>query len=118
MLLQDRGREFVMKTMVLCVMISGTLSCFGAVLKIDAEKTVHETGRRNLTGSNIALWNQSWELGDSELHDYVRELAPAYVRIPGGSWANHYYWNGNGVRTGESDMDMSRLRDGKWEVDY
>jgi hypothetical protein len=107
-----------MKKWIFTAMLIGTISCESAVLKIDAERTVHETSRRNLTGSNIALWNQLWELGDSELHDYVRELAPAYVRIPGGSWANHYYWNGNGVRTGESDMDLSRLRNGVWEVDY
>ena len=100
-------------------MMVGVLgACEAATLKIDVDRTVHETCRRNLTGSNIALWNQPWELGDSELHDYVRELAPAFIRIPGGSWANHYYWNGNGVRTGESDMNMSKLKDGVWEVDY
>jgi len=92
--------------------------CEAATLKIDADRTVHETNRRKLTSSNIALWNQSWELGDSDLHEYVRELKPAFIRIPGGSWANHYYWNGNGVRTGESDIDMSKLKDGQWTVDY
>jgi len=104
------------------VMIAVTLSgavCGAATLKIDADRTVHETNRRKLTSSNIALWNQTWELGDSDLHEYVRELKPALIRIPGGSWANHYYWNGNGVRTGESDIDMSKHRkDGTWEVDY
>ncbi len=100
-------------------MMAGMLgTCGAATLKIDADRTVHETNRRNLTSSNIALWNQPWELADSELHDYVRELKPAFIRIPGGSWANHYYWNGNGVRTGESDMDLSKLKDGVWEVDY
>jgi len=102
-------------------MIAVTLSgaVYGATtLKIDADHTVHETNRRKLTSSNIALWNQTWELGDSDLHEYVRELKPALIRIPGGSWANHYYWNGNGVRTGESDMDLSKLKDGVWEVDY
>jgi len=85
---------------------------------MNPSQTVHSTCRRNLLGSNIALWNQQWELSDSDLHDYVRELGPAYIRIPGGSWANHYYWNGNGVRTGESDMDLSNLKNGAWDVDY
>ncbi len=100
-------------------MMAGVLGvCEGATLKIDTEKIVHETSRRNLTGSNIALWNQPWELADHDLRNYVRELNPAFIRIPGGSWANHYYWNGNGVRTGESDMNMSKLKDGVWEIDY
>ena len=74
------------------------LSAHGAALTVEPGRTVREMDRRNLTGSNIALWNQPWELSDPDLHRYVRELAPAYVRIPGGSWANHYIWNGNGVR--------------------
>jgi len=96
----------------------GVVASEGATLKIDTEKTLHKTERQKLTGSNIALWNQPWELGDSELHDYVRQLKPTYVRIPGGSWANHYYWNGNGVRLGEDEFDFSKLKDGHWEIDY
>ena len=88
------------------------------LLAIDPSVTVHSTSRRNLTGSNIALWNQPWELSDSDLHNYVRELAPAFVRIPGGSWANHYIWNGNGVRLGEEEFDLSKLKDGKWDIDW
>ncbi|QHI69092.1 GH39 family glycosyl hydrolase [Tichowtungia aerotolerans] len=92
-------------------------TALGGTLKIDPSQTVHSTNRRNLTGSNIALWNQPWELADSELHDYVRELAPAFIRIPGGSWANHYIWNGNGVRSGDS-FDLSKLKDGVWDIDW
>ncbi|MBL7077096.1 MAG: hypothetical protein ISS31_06470 [Kiritimatiellae bacterium] len=97
------------------------------VLKIDTARVVHKTPHRNLTGSNIALWNQPWELGDSALHRYVRELAPALVRIPGGSWANHYIWNGNGIRLDnvtdlsklkEHSFDLSKLKDGIWEIDW
>ncbi len=102
------------------LMMVGMLGvCDAATLKIDTDRTVHETNRRNLISSNIALWNQTWELGNSDLQQYVKELKPAFIRLPGGSWANHYYWNGNGVRTGESDIDMSKHReDGTWEVDY
>ena len=97
----------------------GGVACGAATLEIDADSTVHHTSHRNLVGSNIALWNQTWELGDSDLQRYVKELRPGFIRLPGGSWANHYYWNGNGVRTGESDIDMSKHRpDGTWEVDY
>ncbi len=110
--------EQLYRVVVMTGIMLGTVAAQSATLKIDAENIMHETNRRNLTGSNIALWNQPWELEDSQLHDYVRELEPAFIRIPGGSWANHYYWNGNGVRTGESDMDMSKLKDGVWEVDY
>lgn len=92
-------------------------TALGGTLEIDRSVTIHATSRRNLTGSNIALWNQPWELADSELHEYVRELAPAFIRIPGGSWANHYIWNGNGVRSGDS-FDLSRLKDGVWDIDW
>jgi len=109
--------ERVGRGIMVAVALAGA-ACGAATLKIDADRTVHETNRRKLTGSNIALWNQPWELGDSELLGYVRELKPAFIRIPGGSWANHYYWNGNGVRTGESEIDLSKLKDGVWEVDY
>ncbi len=95
-----------------------TLAQSHGTLDIDPGKIVHQTSRRNLIGSNIALWNQPWELGDSALHNYVRELGPAKIRIPGGSWANHYIWNGNGVRIGEEKFDLSKLKDGIWTIDY
>ncbi|MBI9020638.1 MAG: hypothetical protein JEZ10_05225 [Verrucomicrobia bacterium] len=102
--------------MTSCAFAGGTPPA-GGVLKIDPSKTVHATCRRNLIGSNIALWNQPWELSDSDLRDYVRELAPAMIRIPGGSWANHYIWNGNGIRNGET-FDLSKLKDGVWDIDF
>jgi hypothetical protein len=94
------------------------LAARGAVLTVDPEVTVQETNRRSLTGSNMALWYQPWELSDPDLHGYVRELAPAFVRIPGGSWANHYIWNGNGARLGEETFDLARLKDGVWDIDW
>ena len=87
-------------------------------LEIKTSKTIHSTDRKKLTSSNIALWNQPWELADGDLHQFVRDLDPTLIRIPGGSWANHYYWNGNGVRIGETVLDMSKRKNGRWEVDY
>ena len=95
-----------------------SVSVPAADLQIDAGTVIRKNGHRRLVGSNIALWNQPWELGDAELHNYVRELAPAYVRIPGGSWANHYVWNGNGVNLGDGPFDESRLKNGVWEIDW
>ena len=86
-------------------------------LTIDPAKTVHETSRKKLTGSNIALWNQTWELFDDELEEHVRKLDPTFIRMPGGSWANHYIWNGNGIRDGKT-FDLSKLKDGVWDVDF
>lgn len=100
-----------------CAMASAA-AALGGTLKIDPSTTVHTDCRRNLIGSNIALWNQPWELSDPDLHNYVRELAPALIRIPGGSWANHYIWNGNGARLGEEKFDLSKLKDGVWDIDY
>ncbi len=106
------------KMIAVVVVFGFLLNSESAELTIDASSIIHSTDRRNLTGSNIALWNQPWELSDPELHAYVRELAPSYVRIPGGSWANHYIWNGNGVNLGGEKFDHSKLKDGVWDVDW
>lgn len=103
---------------IVTTVVASVLCAHGANLEIDPSVIKHSTNRRSLTGSNIALWNQAWELSDAELHGYVRELAPAYVRIPGGSWANHYIWNGNGVNLGDEKFDTSKLKDGKWDIDW
>ena len=94
------------------------LAAQAATLTVDSSQIVYETGRRNLVGSNIALWYQPWELSDPDLHRYMRELAPAYIRMPGGSWANRYIWNGNGVRLDEETFDLARLKDGVWDIDW
>lgn len=107
------------KSNVVIFALMGSAWCaHGATLDIDSSVVQHSTNRRDLTGSNIALWNQPWELSDPELHAYVRELAPTYVRIPGGSWANHYIWNGNGVNLGGEKFDTSKLKDGQWDIDW
>ncbi len=105
-----------MKTMMI-IACATAFASWGAILEIDPSQTVHATLRHNLIGSNIALWHQPWELSDSTLHCYVRELAPRFVRIPGGSWSNHYIWNGNGARRGDM-FDLSRLQDGIWNIDW
>ncbi len=61
-------------TMAACLMTSCAMAPGAGLLEIHPDKTVHETRRQNLIGSNIALWNQTWELFNNECCDYVREL--------------------------------------------
>jgi len=56
-------------------------------------------------------------LANADVQRYLRELKPAFLRIPGGSWSDEYYWNGNGVRTGDH-VDVSRRKDGIYDVDF
>lgn len=88
-----------------------------ALLKIHTDRVVAKTDRHRLLGSNLALWHEAAQLFDGDLEQWMRELNPAYLRIPGGSWSDEYYWNGNGVWK-DGVFDMSRLKDGYWDVDY
>ncbi|MBC8371072.1 MAG: hypothetical protein H8E25_13820, partial [Planctomycetes bacterium] len=77
-----------------------------------------------LTGTNISLWSRVPIVENKAFQDAIRDWHPGSIRMPGGSWSNEYYWNGNGVRTGTNDhgienFDTSKQKaDGTWEIDY
>jgi len=90
--------------------------CAG-ILTVDPDVVLHRVDRRDLLGSNLALWHDPQELQDGRLRRLVRALEPTLIRIPGGSWSNQIYWNGHGVRDGDQ-FDRTRLKDGYWTIDY
>jgi len=112
---------------ILAVLICGILSVQsdlfgaghggGAMLEIKSKTVIHKTDRHRFLGTNIGLWHEARQLFATDLQYYMRELGPAYLRIPGGSWSDEYYWNGNGVWDGNK-FDYSKLKNGYWQIDY
>jgi len=88
-----------------------------AMLHVQPERVIHRMDRRRLLGTNIGLWHEARQLFDADIRFFLRELHPAFLRIPGGSWSDEYYWNGNGVWDG-NDFDLSRLTNGVWKIDF
>lgn len=94
-----------------------------ATLKIDPETVIKRADPHRLTGTNVSLWSRRPIIENESFRQAIREWAPAYIRMPGGSWSNEYYWNGNGVRIGEGhaikNFDLNRKNaDGTWEIDF
>ena len=106
--------------------VSPTLS---VDVTVDAGKVIRTHDRTLLIGSNIALWDRQDRFDDPVVKGWFRELAPAFVRLPGGSWSDITYWNGNGVRErGSQNTDKTRYSStpysewsapwGTWNIDY
>ncbi|MHC5067450.1 MAG: hypothetical protein ACYTF0_02555 [Planctomycetota bacterium] len=115
-------RGVMMRVMTVAAAVA---TASAATVTVDPETTLRSVDDRMLLGVNAALWDA--ELVDGSL---IRSrsaglLAAAgmdLVRIPGGSWSDAYFWNGNGVRqttTGlTGKLDRSKYVDQAWEVDY
>ncbi|NDV63192.1 sulfatase-like hydrolase/transferase [Puniceicoccales bacterium CK1056] len=72
----------------------------------------------HLLGTNLALWYEPVDLAKPGFQKYLEKWSPGLIRLPGGSWSNEYYWNGNGVRTGKNTFNHEAFKNGRWEVDY
>ena len=81
-------------------------------------KTVIATTRDNrLIGGNIALWYEPDQLKNFAQSPYFKQWNPGLLRIPGGSWSDEFFWNGNGVRDGNK-FDLSKRTKSGWKIDY
>ena len=89
-----------------------------ATLRVDASRVLRTGNRRMLIGSNIAMWNAADNFSTPALHAWLAQLGPGLIRMPGGSWSDIVYWNGNGVRDAAGNVDPSRMKDGWPAVDY
>jgi hypothetical protein len=88
-------------------------------LTVDASAVGRAFSPRRLGGTNIALWNDKFQFANQDVLRWMIDLKPAYIRLPGGSWANAVYWNGNGVRGSDGKVDPSKVGpDGYPAVDY
>ena len=88
-----------------------------ATLTIQADRVVRKIDRRRLLGTNLGVFHPARDLANADVQRYLRELKPGFLRIPGGSWSDEYYWNGNGVRTGDH-VDVSRRKDGIYDINF
>ncbi|MBN1514942.1 hypothetical protein JXA32_00080 [Candidatus Sumerlaeota bacterium] len=96
-------------------------------LTVDAAKVLREIDHRRLTGTNMAGWSPKEFYDNSAIRQYYRDLGPTVIRIPGGSWGDITWWNGNGVlKDGRFDMPKFSPEPysewsapfGVWDVDY
>lgn len=94
-----------------------------ASLTVQADSVIETTDRHRLIGTNATLWMTPEYLADIRLKEALAAWKPALIRMPGGSWSDQYYWNGNGVRIGNDhapkNFDASKQNpDGSWRIDY
>ena len=94
-----------------------------ASLTVQADSVIETTDRHRLIGTNATLWMTPEYLADNRLEEALAAWKPALIRMPGGSWSDQYYWNGNGVRIGNDhapkNFDASKQNpDGSWRIDY
>jgi alpha-L-arabinofuranosidase len=86
---------------------------------VDAARTLRTMDPQRLGGTNVAMWYFAREYNAADVRKWMAELKARYIRLPGGSWANGIYWNGNGVRGADGKVDPSKVGpDGYPAVDY
>ena len=90
-----------------------------AKVTVDATTTLRTMDPHRLGGTNIATWIDASTYASPEVRQWIADLRSTYMRLPGGSGANMFYWNGNGVRGADGRVDPSKVGpDGYPAVDY
>ena len=95
--------------------------------------------RHMLLGTNAGIYYEETYFLNPDFLQRLKQINPGIIRIPGGSWSNELYWNGNGVRISEESyidkeiwdstktaggnpidvaFNKTRYADGAWDVDY
>ena len=104
--------------LVFPILFSAQLFCSDYTVKIVDDLKQNLSNKSDVLGTNLALWTAEDFLNNEEIKEYLRALRISDIRIPGGSWSNEYYWNGNGVRT-LNGFDLSKKNgEGIWNIDY
>ena len=90
-----------------------------AKVTVDAATTLRTMDPQRIGGTNIATWIDAPTYASPEVRQWIADLRSTYFRLPGGSGANVFYWNGNGVRGADGKVDPSKVGpDGYPAVDY
>ncbi len=119
-----RNRSFIpCLALIIASHVHSFANSSDATLQIEADTILQSTDRHRLIGTNLSLWSRQMTIQNPNFQDSIRVWQPGSIRIPGGSWSNEYYWNGNGVRIGDdhsiNNFDTRRHNpDGSWEIDY
>lgn len=97
---------------------SQILLAAGSTISLENNPIGQRADHSRLLGTNIALWHDPSALEHASLRDLVKQWAPGLVRLPGGSWSNAYFWNGNGVRNGPDSLNAGAFQEDEWQIDY
>jgi hypothetical protein len=89
-----------------------------ATVTVDAGAVLRDMNPRMLGSTNAAFWTNEMYFASPVVNQWLRELGPGLIRIPGGSYADHIYWNGHGVRGPDGKVDPTRMKDGYPDVNY
>jgi len=106
-----------MKFKALVIGAVSTLAASGEPVRVDTSGASRSVDLGRLLGGNVALWYESEDLRDPQLEAKLERWKPSLLRLPGGSWSDEIYWNGNGVRSGEN-FDLSKRQGSTWQVDF
>ncbi len=108
-------------------------------IKINSDKIISTYDRSMLLGTNVGVFYEESYLLNFKMLEHLHQLNPGIIRMPGGTWSNELYWNGNKVRLSEESyiekkiwdstikaggnpisvaFDTSRYENGQWNVDY
>ncbi|MGN6505362.1 MAG: GH39 family glycosyl hydrolase [Tepidisphaeraceae bacterium] len=86
---------------------------------VDAAHTLRTFDPRQLGGTNVAMWYYPSLFASPTVRQWMTDLHAGSIRMPGGSWSNVVYWNGNGVRRPDGTVDPTKVGpDGYPAVDY
>ncbi len=100
------------------ILFAASSSLFAQTITIDAAKLLRRYDRRMLIGTNVAMWNNRAVFSDPDVMRWFREYSPGLIRMPGGSWSDIVFWNGNGVRRPDGTIDHSQYKDNYPIIDY
>ena len=102
--------------------VLGSMPVFAAepaVLNIDASKVQGTIEPRALGGTNVALWVGQNTYASPKVQQLMKDAGFGIIRLPGGSWSDVTFWNGNGVRDPQTGrVDANRWADGYPMIDY
>jgi alpha-L-arabinofuranosidase len=103
---------------IFSVMFVAQIFCTDYTVTVEDTLKADLHNKSDVLGTNLALWTKGTFLKNKVILSFLNQLGVSDVRIPGGSWSNEYYWNGNGVRD-LNNFDLNkRNSEGTWSIDY
>jgi len=136
----SRSNHIIILLLILCLIpFFGISQNQKYSVKINPNKVISTYNKSMLFGTNVGVFYEESDLLNFDFQTYLHQLNPGIIRMPGGSWANELYWNGNRVRLSEESyipenvwlntikkgdnpikvaFNLSKHKGNVWEVDY